>query len=118
MPRNKLQSARPTAWMTGSDMAKRTDRNQADIVRDLRALGYSAYPTHELGRGFPDIAVGFRGRNFLFEIKDPDQPPSKRRLTDDEQEWHESWQGQVDVIHSADEAVRVIEAEESARRGA
>ncbi len=42
------------------------------------------------------------------EIKDPDKPPSKRKLTEDEAKWHTKWQGQVDVIHTAEEAIEII----------
>lgn len=88
--------------------AARTDRNQAEIVAQLRKMGCMVQPLHMVGKGCPDILVGYKGRNFLFEIKDPKQPPSKRRLTEDERQWHLLWRefgGQVDVIHTAEEAM-------------
>jgi len=88
--------------------AKRTDGNQKDIVSELRKLGISVAVTSALGNGFPDIVCGHRGRNYLFEIKDPSQPPSARRLTEDEQEFHDSWRGRVYVIHSWQEAVEYM----------
>lgn len=62
----------------------------------------------ELGKGVPDIAVGYRGKNFLFEIKDWKQPPSKRKLTLDEKKWHQAWNGQVHVVETFDEALKII----------
>ena len=50
-------------------------------------------------------------RNFLFEIKNPARPPSARKLTPDETFWYRDWAGQVDVIHSAAEAITIIETE-------
>ena len=78
--------------------AARIDRNQPDIVRALRSLpGISVAVTSAVGDGFPDIVVGYKGKSFLFEIKDPEQPPAKRRLTQDELVFHERWQGHIDV---------------------
>ena len=50
---------------------KRVDANQAVIVAVLRAAGASVFDTHELGHGYPDLTVGFFGRNYLIEIKSP-----------------------------------------------
>jgi hypothetical protein len=88
--------------------AKRVDANQSSIVRALREIGASVQSLADLGKGVPDIAVGYRGKNFLFEIKDWKQPPSKRRLTPDEKKWHQSWNGQVHVVETFDEALKII----------
>ena len=49
---------------------KRVDRNQPQIVADLRGVpGVSVCSLHTVGNDFPDIIVGFRGQNWLFEIK-------------------------------------------------
>jgi hypothetical protein len=88
--------------------AKRIDANQPTIVRALREIGASVQSLADLGKGVPDIAVGYRGKNYLFEIKDWKQPPSKRRLTPDEKKWHQVWQGQVHVIETFDEALKII----------
>ena len=86
----------------------RTDANQSQIVRDLRKMGATVYPTSNLGSGFPDILVGWRGANWLFEVKDSNQPPSKQRLTDDEKDFHLAWDGQVAVITSAEGAMDIM----------
>ncbi len=93
--------------------AARIDANQREIIRALRAVGATVEPLHFVGRGFPDILVGFRGRNYLIEIKDGTKPPSKRRLTKDERAWHERWRGQVAVAESVDDALRIIGATET-----
>ena len=56
----------------------------------------------------PDILVGFNNYNYLFEIKDPDKVPSKRKLTEDEVKWHKAWQGQVHIAHTAEEILKII----------
>lgn len=88
----------------------RVDANQPEIVQALRQVGASVLHIHELGEGAPDIAVGWRGLTYLFEIKDGAKPPSKRRLTDDELTWHLFWRGHVEVVESVDDALRKIGA--------
>ena len=88
----------------------RIDANQPEIVAALRDIGATVEPTHYVGRGFPDIVVGFRGITYLMEIKDGSKPPSRRRLTVDERDWHDQWRGQVCVVNSADEALKAIGA--------
>lgn len=86
------------------------DANQTEIVEAYRAIGASVAVTSQLGNGFPDLVVGFRGRNWLIEIKDGTQPPSKRRLTPAEKKFHEAWRGQVDVVNNITEALTLIGA--------
>ena len=88
----------------------RIDKNQPAIVQALRGMGAEVLHTHTLGKGAPDIIVGHHGVNYLFEIKDPAQPKSKRHLTDDEQEFHARWRGTVYVIESFEDAQKILEA--------
>lgn len=88
----------------------RVDGNQAQIVKELRQAGCSVAMTSDLGCGVPDILVGLRGVNVWAEIKDPNQPPSKRRLTPDEKEFHAAWKGQVCVIETAEELLSKLVA--------
>ncbi len=85
------------------------DANQKQIVSNLRRLGYSVYSTASLGDGFPDIIVGIKNQNFLFEIKDGTQVKSKQKLTELEQKFFDSWKGQVSKIGSLEEILEVIE---------
>lgn len=85
--------------------AAKVDRNQGDIVEMLRAVGASVESLARVGAGVPDLLVGFRGQNWLLEVK-----VGKGALTEDQQEWHPAWRGQVAVVRSADEALRVIGA--------
>jgi len=84
-------------------MPKRVDANQKPITDLLREQGCSVQPIHELGDGAPDLLVGYMGRNYLFELKNPDKPFSRRQLTNDERDWHKRWKGQVNVVHTIDE---------------
>lgn len=89
--------------------AARIDGNQKQIVKELRQIpGCLVTSTAGVGKGFPDIVVGYQGMNYLFEIKDPEKPPNKRRLTKHEHEFHEAWTGQVSVIHTTEEAMEIM----------
>jgi hypothetical protein len=87
----------------------RVDRNQQEIADSLRRAGCSVCVTSNLGVGVADLLAGYRGKNFLFEIKDGTLSPSRRKLTEKERQWHDGWKGQVSVIYSVEDALRIIE---------
>jgi len=91
----------------------KTDGNHSRLLKQIRCIpGVSVFSTHRVGQGFPDVILGlsFNGvrRNFLLEIKDPSQPPSKRKLTPDEVKFHESWNGQVSVVETIEDVLKII----------
>ena len=100
--------------------AAKTDRNQAEIVKALRAVGCSVQPLHAVGKGCPDILVGvpersavhsfFRPRkNLILEIKDGAKSPSERQLTPDQVKWHAAWRGApVIVVENVDQALEAV----------
>ena len=91
---------------------KRVDANQSLIVRDLRKAGAKVQSLAELGGGVPDLLVGFREKWCLMEIKDPNQPPSKRKLTPREENWHQAFKdaGPIYVVETSEDALRKIGA--------
>lgn len=89
----------------------KVDANQAEIVAALRKVGASVTPTHQIGNGFVDLVVGFRSRNYLFELKDGTKPPSARKLTDDEAIWFGNWRGEAHVVESAEQAIAILMGE-------
>lgn len=91
-------------------MSKRVDQNHSAIVKGLRAVGASVQSIAAVGKGCPDLLVGFRGLNVVLEVKDGDRSPSRRKLTDDEGKWHEAWRGQVSTVYSLDDALQAIGA--------
>lgn len=85
--------------------AARVDVNQRDIVEVLRQVGASVQHLHHVGQGCPDLLVGYRGRNYLLEVK-----TAKGGLTEDEQRWIAQWRGQADVVRSVEDALASIGA--------
>lgn len=86
----------------------KVDRNQPEIVRALRQAGISVLSLADIGDGCPDLLAARGGKTILFEVKDPLQPPSKQRLTDDEKRFHRTWTGEIAVITSAEEALKLL----------
>lgn len=89
-------------------MAKRVDANQKLIVDTFRAIGATVQIISMVGKGCPDIIVGYQGVNYLIEIKDGKKPPSGQKLTEHEQKFHDSWKGHVCLIRSCDEAIALL----------
>lgn len=88
--------------------AARIDENQPEIVRGLRRVGASVESLAAQGGGVPDLLVGFRGRNYLIEVKNPDKPARDRQLTKAQVPWHQGWDGQVNICETLDECLEVI----------
>lgn len=95
----------------------RTDANQSLLVRQLRKIpGVSVAVTSSLGNGFPDLVVGHDGphgrRTFCFEVKDPAQPPSARKLTTDEIVFREAWRGHYAIVLTLDDCLAEMREKE------
>ena len=88
--------------------AAKADDNQPDIVRAFRDAGATVQHLHMVASGCPDILVGFRGVNYAVEIKDGAKPPSARKLTPSEQDWHDAWRGQVAIVESETQALNLL----------
>ena len=91
--------------------AARVDANHNDVVKALQAIGCSVAPLSTVGGGMPDLLVGYRGRNFLIEVKDGEKVPSKRKLTDDQITWIGAWKGQTAIAYSIEDALNIVRGE-------
>jgi Holliday junction resolvase len=88
------------------------DANQNAIVKELRKIGAFVQSLASIGKGCPDLLVGFRGNWFLFEVKDAEKTQSKRELTADEIEWilKASKTAKVYVVETPEQALQVVMA--------
>jgi hypothetical protein len=75
----------------------RKDNNHRVLVKYARDLGMSWQDTASIP-GALDGIVGFAGVDQRVEIKDREQSPSKRRLTEAEVEVFTSWKGRPPVV--------------------
>ncbi len=87
-------------------MTGRPDSNQGEIVKALRDAGASVFILSSLGRGLPDLLIGWHGVNLLAEVKN--LAGRGERLTPAEKVFIESWRGQVCIIRSISEALEII----------
>ena len=83
--------------------AAKTDANQKAIVAVLRKAGASVQILSIVGRGFPDLLVGYRGINYLMEVKS-----LKGKLNNLQLDWMGKWRGQKCIVHTVDHALERI----------
>ncbi len=87
---------------------KRTDANHQEIVNALRRIGASVVDLSGVGDGCPDLLVGFRGKNYLMEVKDGAKKPSERRLRKTQVEFFQNWTGQAAKVEIIADALAVL----------
>lgn len=84
--------------------AARIDKNQPKIVKALRNYGATVTSLASVGDGVPDLLVGFRGDNYLLEVKNGEDA----KLTPAQVVWHRDWKGRVHVVRTVQEALDVL----------
>ncbi len=87
----------------------RVDANQKEVVKQLRDLGVSVLHTHQLGRGAPDLVLGYINSNYMIELKDGNKTKSQQKLTPDEVQFQESWNGNYAVCNSIEQILTLID---------
>lgn len=83
--------------------AAKIDINQPEIVKALRKCGISVHSTAAIGKGFPDLVCAKGDKAWLIEVKGP-----KGKLTDDQVEFMKTWQGDVHIARTVDDALRIV----------
>jgi len=86
----------------------KVDANHAAIVKALRSVGASVQSLAAVGKGCPDLLVGFGDCWYVLEVKDGSKPQSQCQLTDDEREWAAGARAPVWIVWSIDQALKVI----------
>lgn len=92
-------------------MAYRTtkrDGNHAEIVAALEGAGATVLDLAAVGGGCPDLLVGYRGVNYLIEIKDPSQPKASTKLRPNQVEFHAGWKGEPPAVAMTAEAALIV----------
>jgi len=70
---------------------KRVDCNQKAIVHALKTFGAMVVDLSGVGKGCPDLLVGFRNKTYLIEVK----RDSKAKFTAQQLQFNENWRGGV-----------------------
>lgn len=94
--------------MSKHRQAARIDQNQPEIVKQLRQMGASVQC------GMDDILVGWRGKNYWFEIKDPQKTKKKNgeykagAIKGTQIKLLHEWQGHYAIVSSFDEILQTL----------
>jgi hypothetical protein len=82
---------------------KKRDANESAIVDALKEAGATVERLDIV-----DLLVGFRGGNWLMEVKTVKGLKRKSRTADRQQRWRAGWQGNVYVVSEPAEALGLI----------
>ena len=83
---------------------KRTDGNQKALVLAFHRFGASVQSLHTVGKGCPDLVVGFRGKTFLVEVKLPNGKLNKMQ-----REFHAAWNGHpIEIARNLEDMPRIL----------
>lgn len=73
-------------------------------LRTLRKMGATVKVLRVREKEDPDLLVGYRGTNYLFKFELEKDTTNERQLY----ERLTAWRGQIDVIGSIDEVIRIL----------
>jgi len=83
---------------------KKVDNNQLEIVKVFKSLGATVLNLSGVGKGCPDLLIGYKGISVLVEIKS-----KTGKFTEPQLKFMEQWRGgAVNRIDSVDGAIRLI----------
>ncbi len=86
-------------------MHGKVDKNQSAIVKQLQQLGVSVFVLSGVGKGIADLIIGWRGKNYLVEVKNPER---KWKYTPDQVRFRASWRGQIVTIEKVEELFNLL----------
>lgn len=88
---------------------RKKDANHNEIVDAMTKVGAYVIDMSHVGKGFPDLIVGFQNMTILMEIKNPKTSYGKKGLNKNQLQWKEKWTGGAYcVVDSIDSALRMI----------
>jgi Holliday junction resolvase len=89
--------------------AARVDQNHVEIVKALRDYGAFVVSLATVGKGVPDLLVGYKRHTILMEIK-----YGNNKLTEDQIVFHGKWTGGIlAVVSDIESAIRVLKLVEN-----
>lgn len=87
------------------DMRYQRDKNHSEIVKAAGLVGATVLDLSQVGGGCPDILIGYRGLNYLIEIKNND---TFGKLNERQKLFVDNWRGHVAEIREIDELITEI----------
>lgn len=89
-----------------SRVAAKVDANQKELVSRINNEIYGATAV-SIGKPL-DILVGFQGRNYLIEIKNPDGKDMRGPSWETQKAFMASWEGQSAVCRTFDDVIATL----------
>ncbi len=80
------------------------DDNEGDIIKALEAIGCSVFRLDTPC----DLLCGYRKRCYLLEVKNPEKPKWDRKKTPAQEKFFATWNGQINIVETAEEAIRIV----------
>lgn len=100
--------------------ARRTDDNHSEVVKALRALGWSVLDLSRVGGGCPDLLAARNGTTVLVEVKRPAAPSMGKdgyarrgkpgALEESQEAFRAEWKGRVVVLRTIHDAASLSSA--------
>ena len=88
----------------------RQDANHKEIRNAFEKLGCSVVDLSPLGKGVPDLLIGYSGICCIcVEVKDGTRPPSARKLTKDEEKFRMNWTGGYRLVQNVDDVTKTVQ---------
>lgn len=88
---------------------RKTDLNHKEIIDKLRQIpNLSVFSTHTIGKGFPDIVIGYKDKNYLVEIKSKKNTIKENTLTPAEMKFFLDWKGQYFIAYSFEQVLNML----------
>ena len=84
-------------------MISRSDANQSEIVNLFRAAGATVDVMSNVGHGFPDIIVNYRGLFAIVEIKN-----GRHTLREKQKEWFANHEGLRFVARDSEDVEKIL----------
>ncbi len=85
--------------------AMRRDENEPEIIAALESIECTVYQMDQPC----DLLCGRGGKNILIEVKNPNKPKADRKKTKAQKRFFASWNGQVDVAETPEQAIAIVQ---------
>lgn len=86
-------------------LAHKIDTTQTEIIAAAEGIGCDVVNLSAIGKGVPDLALFWRGKGWLVEVKGP-----RGKLTPAEEAYAVRSRTPVHIVRSVDELLKLLEA--------
>lgn len=89
------------------------DKAMGPIIKDLKKLPDVSYVILSgVGRGSGDLLVGYRKKNYYYEVKNDEDG----KLNENETVFHKNWKGDIKIVWTTEQILKDIKYEVKSSR--